>query len=115
MNDKYAPRWAEYRRISRYAAIAFTGFIAIPFLIVAVFALLLRFSLAQLPTDISDLAPIVGAAFMLVAMAFVWRLYTWTCPRCGERFGWRHEECQHCSLPKWANGDDGTDWRTGRI
>jgi len=50
-------------------------------------------------------SPILGFAFafasMAVALFSIWRLITWSCPRCGETFGlFRH--CRHCRLLKWG-------------
>ena len=67
--------------------------------------LLLRFRMFQFLTHLSMLPFFVEAALMGAISYFAYYHYVWECPRCGERFGRLHEECQNCALPKWANDD----------
>jgi len=106
MNNEYAPKWAEYRRICTWGIYSLVAFIAIPFGMIAISGVLMRFGLFGFLDHLSMLPFITGVALMFITGYFAYLHYIWECPRCGERFGRNHVECQNCALPKWANEDD---------
>jgi hypothetical protein len=124
MDGKYAGKWAEYRRICKFAVISLVGVVGVPFLSFLILVLLLQLTRLQLPWSLAQLPFLLGSACLFLAVYFGRRQYTWECPRCGRRFGRLHEECQNCALPKWANDDSdlrerkiapGTEWPLPRI
>ena len=101
----YAAQWAEYKHLRNCAIYSGVSLFALPFLTVILLGLLLRFQAFQFLTHLDMLPFLVGVAFMGSALYFAYLHYVWQCPRCGERFGRLHEECQNCALPKWATDD----------
>jgi hypothetical protein len=106
MKDEYARRWGEYRRICKWGICSLVALIAIPFAMVAIFGVMIRFGLSGFLDHLSLLPFITGVALMFATGYFAYCHYVWECPRCGKRFGRNHVECQNCALPKWANNDD---------
>lgn len=120
----YAAEWAEYKHLRDYAIYSAAALIAAPFLTVALLGLLLRIPAFQFLTHLGMLPFLIGVVFMGLTLYFVYLHYVWQCPRCRERFGQHHEECQNCALPKWANDDSdlnereippGREWPEPRI
>jgi hypothetical protein len=106
MKDEYELKWADYKRLCKFGKYTFIALVTVPFLLVAVFGLLLHFSPFQFPILLGNLPFVIGIVLMFVTLYFAWSHYIWECPRCSERFGRFHEECQNCGLPKWASEND---------
>ena len=102
---QYAAQWVEYKHLRNCAIYSMVALFAAPFLIVMLLGLLLRFRVFQFLTHLDVLPFLIGVAFMGSTLYFAYLHYVWQCPRCGERFGRLHEECQNCALPKWADDD----------
>jgi hypothetical protein len=101
----YAAEWAEYKHLRNCAIYSAVAVFAAPFLAVALLGLLLRFPTFQFLTHLGMLPFLIGVALMGSTLFYAYLHYAWQCPRCGERFGRLHEECQNCALPKWAIDD----------
>ena len=102
MRDTYALKWITFRRIRLFAILTPIAFLTAPLLLSKVIWLLFR---SLVPLDALEIALMPVIAF------FVWRYFTFQCPRCSEPFGRFREECQNCFLPKWASTDtsDGSE------
>ena len=114
MKESYESNWAEYGRICRYFRLALIATLTLPFLIVLITSLLMRFKAFQFLYAISNLPFLLGCVLLFAALYFAYVKYTWNCPRCGRRFG-QSEECGYCSLPRLADQDDGAEWTRSRI
>jgi len=106
MKDEYAMQWAEYRHICKSGTYSLLATFILPFALVAILGILLRFKIFGSLGTLSALPFITGVALLINTASYGYLHYTWKCPRCGECFGRDHEECQYCALPKWANEDD---------
>ena len=124
MKDDYATNWANYKHVRNCAIYSLLAFFVGPFVLIPLLGLLLRFSAFQFLAPLSMLPFVIEVALAGATLYFAYLHYIWECPRCGERFGRLHEECQNCALPKWAIDDldlsDRADtsnakWRKPRI
>ena len=104
---KYESIWADYRRIRKRGMYALLAFVALPFLVIPSIGLLMNLIKEPIPTALVDLLFFIEVILLLTAGYYAYVQYTWECPRCGERFGRLHDECQNCGLPKWADEEDG--------
>jgi ribosomal protein L37E len=106
MKNDYDSSWAEYRRIRKRGMYALVAFIALPFLVIPSIGLLANFIKSPISTVSVNLLFFVEVVLLFTAGYLAYIQYTWECPRCGERFGRLHDECQNCGLPRWANESD---------
>ena len=114
MKDGYAAQWADYKHLWNRAIYSFVTFFAGPFFLIPLLGLLLRFPAFQFLSRVSMLPFFVEVALAGATLYFAHLHYVWECPRCGERFGMLHEECQNCALLKWANDDsESSEHETG--
>jgi hypothetical protein len=109
MNDKYAENWEEYRRIRSCEIRAILSFIIAPFLLIPACCFIFG---ANIPHFISLVIYGTELVLFFCCAYYAVRLRAFPCPRCGNWFdgqfsmGSVREECQYCTLPKWANSDD---------
>jgi len=120
MSDTYESRWSEYRRIRKWGISALIAFVVLPFLGIPSIGLLTNLIAPSIATLLVNLLFLIEVGLLFTAGYFAYLQYTWECPRCGERFGRLHEECQNCGLAKWAGEREGGEdvnesRRSGRI
>jgi hypothetical protein len=91
--DAYSLKWAKFKRIRFLAICTPIVFLSLPALWVFL----------PLGNSANWLLYAIGITLIVLTFFFVWRYATWQCPRCGEPFGRFQDQCNNCSLPKWAN------------
>jgi hypothetical protein len=102
MKDSYESRWAEYRSIRKRGIYALLAFVVLPFLIIPAIGLLTGIIATSITNVFVNVLFLIEVGLLFTAGYYAYLQYTWDCPRCGERFGRLHDECQNCGLSKWA-------------
>ncbi|MGA7243316.1 MAG: hypothetical protein WBX19_09050 [Terracidiphilus sp.] len=115
MKDESIQALNEYRRIRKTELYALAIFLLFPFVIFPVLGFLLRFQSFSFLIRLG-MIPFLCELTLLITIGHCEYLqYVWECPRCGTPFGRKREECQNCSLPKWATENDASTWTEGAI